>query len=302
MSPNNILLMGGCGFVGRHLVNALNAEYNLKVHILDRIDCIDICDEKMFVGDVGDASFLADSIYESKPDIIYYLITNFAVNSVEQYTNALNSSIINLNNIFTYLKSGTRFIYIGSSAQYGRVPLEFQPVKEETAFNPVTNYGVFKAFEELEIRRLSEKFNIDTLVGRIFNLTGPGEPDRMVGGAFVSQLIEEDTLKVGNLFPKRDFLDIRDAVKALKLIGLYGKTGSTYNICSGKSVSIKDYLDLIINELKCSPTVEVSQNRINKNDINDLVGDNNKLRKLGWKPKYLLDQTVKDLVESYRNL
>ena len=60
------------------------------------------------------------------------------------------------------------------------------------------------------------------------------------------------------------------------------------------------YLDMIINELKCKPTVKASQNRINNNEINELIGDNSKLRRLGWKPQYLLDQTIKDLVASYR--
>ena len=78
----------------------------------------------------------------------------------------------------------------------------------------VANYGVFKAFEEIQIKQLSDKFNIDTIIARIFNITGPGEPERMVGGAFVSQLIEGNILEVGNLFPRRDFLDIRDAADA----------------------------------------------------------------------------------------
>jgi len=297
----NILLLGGGGFVGRHLVNALNREQHFKIYIADKVNCNDIEFVKTFAGDAGDTSFLINAIAESKPDIIYYLISDFSVNSMDEYVNAFTTSIINLNNLFRCLKSGTRLVYSGSSAQYGIVPSANQPVTEKTEFNPVSNYGVLKAFEEIQIRQLSKKFNVDMIGARIFNITGPGESERMVGGAFVSQLIKDgNTLEVGNLFPKRDFLDVRDTAHALRVLGIEGKPGNVYNICSGKSISIKEYLNLIIKEIKCSPQIKESSYRINKTEIDDLVGDNNKLKKLGWKAKCSLEQTIKDLVASYR--
>jgi GDP-4-dehydro-6-deoxy-D-mannose reductase len=229
------------------------------------------------------------------------MITNFSVSSSNSYLDTLKMSAKNLINLFKCLPPGIRLIYLGSSAQYGKVLPEKQPVSEQTEFNPVSNYGVLKAFEEIQIKQLSEKFNIGTIIARIFNITGPNEPERMVGGAFVSQLIKGNTLEVGNLFPKRDFLDIRDTVDALKVLGIKGKSGNIYNICSGKSISIEDYLNLIIKNIKCSPQIKESSDRINKTEIDDLVGDNYKLKQLGWKANYPLDQTVKDLIKSYRN-
>lgn len=286
--------------MGKHLVNVLNREPHYNIYILDKADCTDIDTEKTFVGDVSNTSFLTDTIVESKPDIIYYLITNFSVNSIDAYLSALKTSVINLNNLYQCLNTNIRLVYLGSSAQYGRIPIKNQPVSENTGFNPVSNYGVIKALEEIEIIKLSEKFNVDTMIARIFNITGPGEPIGMVGGSFVSQLIKGNRLEVGNLFPKRDFLDVRDAVDALKIIGSKGKPTNVYNICSGRSISIKELLDLIVNEIKCNPEIEVSPTRINKSEIEDLVGDNSKLKNLGWKQKYSLDLTIKDLVASYR--
>jgi len=303
MAHNNILLIGGCGYIGKHLVKLLNiSEPNLKTHIIDKVSCDNIVGGKTFTNDIIDSSFLAQSVNDSNPDLVYYLVSNFSIYSLDHYKNALNASIDYLNNLFQCLKPDTRFVYIGSSAQIGRLPLEKQPAKENATFNPVTYYGIIKTFEELEIRRLSDKFKINTMIGRIFNITGPGEPDRMIGGSIVSQLLQKHILEVGNLFPKRDFLDVRDAAKALMFIGLNGKPGNIYNICSGKSISIKDYLELILNELRINPMIKIAQNRINKNEIIDLVGDNSKLFNLGWEPSYLLTQTIKDLVDSYRNL
>ncbi len=296
----NILLIGGGGFLGKHLINAFNEDQYNKIFVLNKTEHADFKTEKTFIGDIGDASFLANSIAEAKPDLIYYLITEFSLNSMDEYVNAVKSSVINLNKFFQCLNPDIRIVYLGSSAQYGRVPFETQPVTEKTGFNPVTNYGVLKAFEEIQIRQLSERINADMIIARIFNVTGPGEPVRMVGGAFVSQLIKGNMIEVGNLFPKRDFLDIRDVADALKIIGIDGKPWNVYNICSGKSISIKDYLGIIINVMDCEPEIIKSSDRINKIEIDDLVGDNNKLRDLGWEARYSLDQSVKDLVESYR--
>lgn len=295
----NILLLGGGGFVGRHLLKELQREQKHKIFVLDKIKHIDEF-EKTFIGDIGDKSFISHTIADCNPDIIYYMITNFSVSSQNEYINTLKTSVINLNNLFQCLNPQIRLVYLGSSAQYGRVSLANQPVLEKTELNPVSNYGVLKAFEELEIKKLSRAYNIHTIIARIFNITGHSEPNRMVGGAFMSQLIKGNSLEVGNLFPKRDFLDIRDVASALKVLGIKGKSGNVYNICSGKSISIKDYLNLIIKEIKYSPQIKESTNRINNAEINDLVGCNSKLKKLGWKAKYTLEQAIKDLVASYK--
>ncbi len=239
------------------------------------------------------------SIADSKPDIIYYLVSNFSVASLNDYADAVKMSITSINNLFDCLNSNVRFIWTGSSAQYGSVPILSQPVSEESDFYPVSNYGALKIFEETEIRRVSKKRDIDLVATRIFNITGQGEPERMVGGAFVSQLIKKHNLKVGNLLPKRDFLDIRDVASALKIIGENGKSGCTYNICSGQPVSIDEYLKYISDEMSIEPIIEIDQSRINKNEILYLVGDNSKLKTLGWKRRYTLKQTVHKLVKSY---
>ena len=95
-------------------------------------------------------------------------------------------------------------------------------------------------------------------------------------------------------------MDVRDASNALKIVALNGKVNSTYNICSGRSVSIKFYLDLILKYLNFYPEIEVDKNKINKNEINNIIGDNRKLLKIGWLKKYSLDESIKDLVNSYK--
>ncbi len=281
-------------------MNAFNNSDAYQVSIIDQYDNPNITSCSKYIGNIGNIDFVNQCITDVKPDIIYYLVSNFLVASVNDFADAVRMSIININNLFDCLNSNIRFIWTGSSAQYGSVPISCQPVCDKSGFYPVSNYGALKVFEETEIRRLSKKKCIDLIATRIFNITGPGEPTRMVGGAFVSQLIKDNNLKVGNLFPKRDFLDIRDVASALKIIGENGEPECTYNICSGRSVSINEYLKYISYELDIEPIIEIDQSRINKNDIIDLVGDNSKLKALGWNRKFDLKQTITDLVKSYR--
>ena len=103
---------------------------------------------------------------------------------------------------------------------------------------------------------------------------------------------------MGNLMSRRDFLDVRDVVIALVFIGTKGKSNETYNVCSGKSISIKNYLDLIIKELRIKPIITIDQNKVGSNDIKDLVGDNTKMiKELGWHMKYDILKSIKDLVK-----
>ncbi len=303
-----ILILGASGFVGRQLVDQFSDHLNFQVFGIDYQSSFNDRSHKHFRGDVGDIDFLSDCMVKSDPDIIYYLITNLSLKSTADYTTSLSNSIKHLNILFNEIASikKTKVVYVGSSSQYGAVPKEKQPVHEDVPFNPITKYGVMKATEELEARRLASDHHVDLSVARIFNISGPYEPSHMVGGAFVSQLTKQQSnknfsLKVGNLHPRRDIMDVRDAAKALREIGLRGEHNEIYNICTGRSISIKHYLDLILAELDISPRIQIDSQRVNPNEIIDLVGDNSKIiDSLGWEPSYQIKETIRDLIKSYQ--
>ena len=294
----NVLIIGSSGFIGKYLTKTLVNKNNFNVFTIDKNISEDFNGEKNYVGNVEDADFLKKCIQETNPDLIYYLISFFSFNNTKDFSLSIENSSVCLKNLFQNLKPKQRLVYVGSSAQYGRVPLNFQPVSENVGFYPVSNYGVFKIFEENEFKRLANENKIDIVGARVFNITGPGEPKRMVGGSIVSQLKKKNEIKTGNLMSKRDFLDVRDVANALFIIGTDGKRGEVYNVCSGKSISIKDYLKLIINELKVKPVIITNKKQFNKNDIQDLVGDNSKIvKELGWKKHFSLSDSVKDIVK-----
>lgn len=298
----NVLIIGSSGFIGKYLTKTLVNQKNFNVFTIDKNISEDFNGEKNYVGNVNDHDFLKKCIQESDPDLIYYLISFFSLNNTKDFSFSIENSSSCLKNLFQNLKPNQRLVYVGSSAQYGSVPSNFQPVSESVGFYPVSNYGIFKIFEENEIKRLANENKTDIVGARIFNVTGPGEPKRMVGGSIVSQIKNTNVIKMGNIMSKRDFLDVRDVANALFIIGINGKRSEVYNVCSGKSISISDYLQLIINELKIKPIINTNKKQLNKNDIEDLVGDNSKIvRELGWKKHFSLSDSVKEIVKEIYN-
>ena len=293
----NVLIIGGSGFIGKHLTNNFRNQKNCKVYTVDLQVSKDFIGNGNYIGDIKDSKFFKKCIRETQPDLVYYLVSFFSFNNIENSICSIKNSLICLQNLFKNLVSKQKLVFIGSSAQYGKIPSNLQPVSENSSFYPVSSYGVFKIFEEYEIRRLANKHNIDVIGARVFNVTGPGEPDRMVGGSIISQLKHNNKIKMGNLLSKRDFLDVRDVANALVIIGKKGKSNEIYNVCSGKSISIKNYLELIVKELKIKPIISIDQNKIDPNDIKDLVGDNTKIKKeLDWHIEYKISKSIKDIV------
>ncbi len=291
----NVLIIGGSGFIGKHLTYNFCKQKKYNVYSIDLKSSKKFLGKKSYVGDIKDSNFIKNCIKEVQPDLIYYLVSFFSFDDISK---SIRNSLIGLENIFQNLVSKERFIFIGSSAQYGKIPLNIQPVSETSEFFPVSPYGVFKVSEEYEIRRLATKYNVDFVGARVFNVTGPGEPKRMVGGSIIAQLKKNNKIKIGNLKSKRDFLDVRDVANALVMIGKKGRSSEVYNVCSGKSISINEYLEFVIKELSIKPIITIDPKRVNPNDIKDLVGDNTKIKKeLGWNIKHDIALSIRDTIK-----
>jgi GDP-4-dehydro-6-deoxy-D-mannose reductase len=140
---------------------------------------------------------------------------------------------------------------------------------------------------------------------RPFNMTGP----RKTGDAcsdFTRGLVEIEKglkryLEVGNLETVRDFTDGRDAVKALWIIAQKGVAGEAYSLCSGKGYKMKEILNMAIS-LSGLEKVEVKQvpEKMRPYDDPIYIGDNSKLRELGWEPKISMEKTLHDMLEYWR--
>ncbi len=142
---------------------------------------------------------------------------------------------------------------------------------------------------------------------RAFNHTGPRRAEVFVCSDFAKQIVEVEkgkrkpVLWVGNLEARRDFTDVRDTVRAYWLSLEKCQPGEVYNICSGKSYTIKEVLDLLLSLTKVNIEVKQDPRRLRPSDVPLLQGDSTKFKKAaGWEPTILFTQTLHDLLEFWR--
>ena len=180
-----------------------------------------------------------------KPNIIYYLISDFEYFENEKISYYIEKSINRIENISSAVSKEMKIVYVGSAAQYGGIKNPLKKVLESDSFNPLSPYGLMKSFEEIQLKYLSGINNLNTVYARIFNLIGLG-PLRTFSGNIVSQVLKNNYVKHGNLYPVRDFIDVRDAANALRYVASNGKNNTVYNICSGTGIRMGDLLNIII--------------------------------------------------------
>jgi GDP-4-dehydro-6-deoxy-D-mannose reductase len=177
---------------------------------------------------------------------------------------------------------------------------------EDAPLVPPNPYGLSKLAQELLALR-SIPDGIDVRVARAFNHIGPRQDPFFAAPGFARRIADIERgqwapeISVGNLDAQRDLTDVRDTVRAYRLILERGVPGRPYNVCSGRAVTIRHLLDLLIARARCPVTVKIDPARYRPNDNPILLGDPSRLRdELGWTPEIPLERTVDDLLEYWR--
>jgi GDP-4-dehydro-6-deoxy-D-mannose reductase len=180
-----------------------------------------------------------------------------------------------------------RILLIGSSAEYGIVTEKDNPVREDHPLSPVSIYGLTKSYQTHLMQYYHNVHNMDIVMARTFNIMGKGISNKLFIGRLYEQLDEYkrgniSEILMGNLQNKRDYIDIKKAVRDYRLIMEYGLSGEVYNVGSGKSIKIYDLLDKILKDNKLSMNIvkERPTEKLNKLDIKDIYADISKLSSL----------------------
>ncbi len=308
------LITGITGMIGSHLARELRAN-GYEVAGLSRATSAARFDRGTvgythYLGDILDRPFLERVWQDWKPDIVYHLAAqayNGASWDAEDTTYALN--IVGSRNVLEIcrrLSPGARVIPACSSAEYGVVPESMFPIDEySTPLHPITPYGVSKACTEMMAHQFSKNDNLDIVIPRLFIHVGPDHPPATALQAFAMQLAaiklgkQEPVIKVGNLETSRDFVDVRDGVRALRILAQKGATGQIYNICSGQAWSIRECLQMLIEISGTSVTVQHDPARLRPSDEKLLLGKPDRLKGLGWVPEIPFQQTLRDIFENW---
>lgn len=190
-----------------------------------------------------------------------------------------------------------------SSAEYGHVPSSAIPVKEDQPLHPLHPYGISKVCLDLLAREYFLDYKIPAVNLRIFNTTGPGKTNDAPSD-FVRQLIrikkglQAPVIEVGNLKPRRAFLDVNDTVRGFYLAAMKGERGEAYNICAVQTHEIGRLLQTAIQLSGVETEIRPAAHLMRPSDEKIIFGSADKLRRdTGWKPLRTVEQTLTSMLE-----
>lgn len=294
-----LLVTGLSGFVGGHICRireVLEKEYNCEI----LPDCaFDLCDQNA----------VDQLIADSKPNWVIHLAAQSNVPAA--FKNPEETLQINLLGTLHLLQAldrhhfKGRLLYVSSGDVYGATPEASLPIVETQLPHPGNPYAVSKVAAEALCLQWHLKCAYDILVARPFNHIGPGQRPDFVVPSIAQQIMNggaEPVVMVGDIDVTRDFLDVRDVIRAYFALLDKGYPGTIYNVCSGQEQLVRD----LANRLACLSGKQVTlvqdSSRFRPADQRRVYGANQRIFKdTGWKPQLSLDQTLQDILNVFRN-
>lgn len=314
-----ILVTGAAGFVGCHLINALqengNTDEEIYAFVLNESEKqrVNLQEENVFVVDITHKESVDDKISMIKPDVVYHLAAQSSVGlSWKIPSVTYNVNLVGTTNLLESLDKFTpkaTVLLVGSAEQYNVTNESKMPILEEHALHGDNPYAVSKMAQEAAAELFIKTTGLSIIRVRAFNHIGVGQETKFVIPDWCSQVIQmemnldtEPVLKVGNIKVKRDFTDVCDIVKAYIMLVKYGKSGEIYNVGSGICYSLEEILSFIINNSKRKGiSWKVDEDKLRPADIMELRADITKLQqRTGWKPEIAIEQSVCHIMEEMR--
>ncbi len=309
------LITGGHGFVGRHLAEHLlkcgddvALTYHPKAKEEDNKNKYPIPKAvQSFALDVADKKGVEQLLALLQPDAIYHLAgLSFVPSQENDLERVFQVNTFGTSNILEAVSKHSkksRVLVVTSAEVYGEPRPGSLPLTELAELRPVTVYGASKAAADVISFKYFFHDSVDVLRVRPFNHLGPGQSENFSIAGFAKQVAAiklgkaSNKILVGNLEAKRDFSDVSDIVRGYREALLNGKRGEAYNLCSGKSVEIKEMLTKLISIAEIEAEIEVDEARLRPVDIADIYGSYQKAQKdFGWKPRIELDGTLSSLL------
>ena len=293
------LVTGAAGFVGHYLL----------AHLVDSGDETVATDRATGGPDLLDSAALTALFAAERPEVVYHLAGQADVGRSWQEPLATFRANAEgtLNVLAAAREAGVRRVVTVTSADvYGRVSPEDLPLSEQAPLQPVSPYAASKAAADLVAQQAFLGQGQEVIRVRAFNHLGPGQSEQFVCSALAARIARnevsgEATLRVGDLSAKRDFTDVRDVVRAYRLLAAAGHPGEAYNVCSGVSVSVQSVAEQLLALAHHPMDLVVDQALLRPIDLPDLRGDASKLHShTGWAPATGLKKSLSDLLEYWR--
>jgi GDP-4-dehydro-6-deoxy-D-mannose reductase len=285
------LVTGATGFVGPHLI----------AHLRERGDEVVIPGDMSEGFDLTDRAVVFRVLASQRPEVVYHLAAwSDVAASWRDPTACLRVNVEGTANILDAAREHgvRRVLVVGSSEEYGKTEPNSPRLREDSALRPMTPYGASKVAASFLALQAWLGRGLETVRVRAFSHTGAGQSDRFVVPALARRIVEAErehrkTITIGAREPVRDLSDVRDVVRAYRLLTEHGEPGEVYNVCGGVGVSIGEIADRLVARAGDRLRTVVDDSLLRTVEVPRLVGDPTKLSATtGWSPRYDLDETL----------
>jgi len=307
--PGPPLVTGGTGFAGSHLIDHL-LEDEPRVAAWSHRGGRESATEHRAVlwsaVDLLDRNAVAEAIGVLAPAVIYHCAGVAHVgNAWSDPARALRVNALGTHHVLEAVRRARLdcpVLVTGSALVYGPA---LHPLSEEDPIAPSDPYGVSKLAQEMLALGASDP---PVFLVRPFNHAGPGQSGTYVTSSFARQIAEIEAglrppvLSVGNLDASRDITDVRDTVRAYRLVVLHGRPRRPYNVCSGRSYRVRDLLDALVGMSPVSIRIEQDQARLRPSDNPVVAGNASRIgAETGWRARIPIERTLADLLAAWRD-
>jgi len=288
------LITGGRGFVGGWLAEHLRAAGDEVVAIDQEVE-------------ITDPAAVLGAVAAAAPDAVYHLAALTHVG--DSWDDPLRVLQVNVLGTAVVLAAARRCgpntkVLVTSSAEvYGAVSDDALPLSEETATAPLSPYAASKLAAEAVCAQAHAGHGQPVLVVRPFNHIGPGQSPNFAVAALARRITTalaegRQEVPVGNLSARRDFTDVRDVVRAYRLLVERGEPGRVYNVCSGTDWSIREVADALLRQAGATLDLRADPDLVRAVEVPVLRGDPSRLHAAtGWKPEIPFEQTLADVLD-----
>jgi GDP-4-dehydro-6-deoxy-D-mannose reductase len=307
-----VLVTGAAGFAGSHLLDQLEqttAEVVAWRRPEDRLPAGRTGQELRWMAlDMLDRDAVRAAIADVCPTVIYHCAGAAHVGA--SWTRSRETLAINalgthhLIDAVRRARLSPRILVPGSAMIYRDLD---RAIREDDPLGPQSPYGISKLAQEMLGARAVAEDGIDVLLTRSFNHVGPRQDPAFFAAGFARQIatieagLAEPVIAVGNLSARRDLTDVRDTVRAYRVLVERGRPGVFYNVCSGEARAIADVLALMLSAATVSIQVHVDPARYRPHDAPLVLGDPTRIRtETGWAPEIPLEQSIRDLLDFSR--
>jgi GDP-4-dehydro-6-deoxy-D-mannose reductase len=305
-----VLITGAAGFAGRHLTDLLSG-IGADVVAWHRPGAGAAPQQqgvRWQAVDLVDADAVSRAVASVRPKAVYHCAGAAHVGkSWEQTAPTFEINVRGTHNLLEGLRRAgvrSKVLIPGSATVYRSSD---QPMTEDQPLVPHSPYALSKLAQEMTGLR-ARADGLHVTIARSFNHVGPRQDPFFAASGFARRIADieagrwEPEIAVGNLEARRDIHDVRDTVRAYRLILEHGADGRAYNVCSGRAISIGTLLDKMLAHARVPIRIRVDPARYRPNDVPLLLGDPTRLTtELGWLPEIPLDQTIEDLLGYWRS-